>query len=173
MPEIRFASLLIVSVGLLLALGRWLRVPHSVVLFAGGLLSTLAPAVFPPIQVDPKVVLGLILPPLLYAGASTLSIDLERFALLRGAAAGMAQTVVLALVAATVAGWLLPGLDPVGGLLLGIAASVGDTRLLQETGQHRHLPRALTEGFAGQGVGAPIVTVTLFTMLASDRKSVV
>lgn len=168
MPELRFASLLIVSAGLLLAFGRWLQVPHSVMLTLGGLLSTLLPAgVFPPVQVPPQAILGLVLPPLLYAGASTLSVELLRFALLRGVLAGMAQTVLLALLAAAVASWLLPGLDPVGCLLLGIAASVGDTRLLQETGQDRHLPRTLMEGFAGQGVGAPIVTVTLFTMLAA------
>jgi NhaP-type Na+/H+ or K+/H+ antiporter len=166
-PETRFASLLIVSVGLLLALGRWLQVPHSVMLTLGGLLSTLVPGIIPPVQVPPQAILGLMLPPLLYAGASALSVELLRFALLRGVLAGMAQTVLLALLAAAVAGLVLPGLDTVGCLLVGIAASVGDTRLLQETGQDRHLPRALMDGFAGQRIGAPVVTVTLFTMLAA------
>jgi len=162
---IPFASFLLVAIGLLLALGRWLRVPHSLVLFAGGLLSTLLPLPMPAVRVDSHVITSLLLPPLLHAGAAAVSVDLLRFALLRGVLAGMVQVVLIALAATALARALLPGLDPVGALLLGIAASLGDTRLLNETGQQKHLPRALTDGFVGQGLGKPVVAVTLFTLM--------
>ena len=165
MSAIPFASFLLVAIGLLLALGRWLRVPHSLVLFAGGLLSTLLPLPMPAVRVDSHVITSLLLPPLLHAGAAAVSVDLLRFALLRGVLAGMVQVVLIALAATALARALLPGLDPVGALLLGIAASLGDTRLLNETGQQKHLPRALTDGFVGQGLGKPVVAVTLFTLM--------
>jgi CPA1 family monovalent cation:H+ antiporter len=163
-PPVQFAALLILATGLLLALGRWLRVPHSLVLFAGGLASALLPWPFPALRVDPAVVTGLMLPPLLHAAAAAVSVDLLRFALLRGVLAGMAQTLLVALAAAWLAGLLMPGLDPAGCLLIGIAVSVGDIRLVQETGQEKQLPRALRDAFAGQGLGAPVMTLTLFSL---------
>ncbi len=134
MPEVQFVSGVIVALGLLLALARLTGLPPSVVVFAGGLASTLLPAPLPPLRTNPEVVLGLLLPPLLYAGVVALSVDLLRHALVRGVLAGAALVIGITLAVALAAHALLPGLDLVACLLLGAGAAIGDTRLPQETG---------------------------------------
>jgi NhaP-type Na+/H+ or K+/H+ antiporter len=167
LPEVQFVSGVIVALGLLLAVARLTGLPPSAVVFAGGLASALLPVPLPPLRTNPEVVLGLLLPPLLYAGVVALSVDLLRHALVRGVLAGAALVIGIALAVALAAHALLPGLDPVACLLLGVCAAIGDTRLPQETGQHRHLPRALTDAFAGQAVSARLVVVTLYMLARS------
>jgi NhaP-type Na+/H+ or K+/H+ antiporter len=167
LPEVQFVSGVIVALGLLLAVARLTGLPPSAVVFAGGLASALLPVPLPPLRTNPEVVLGLLLPPLLYAGVVALSVDLLRHALVRGVLAGAALVIGIALAVALAAHALLPGLDPVACLLLGVCAAIGDTRLPQETGQHRHLPRALTDAFAGQAVSARLIVVTLYVLARS------
>jgi NhaP-type Na+/H+ or K+/H+ antiporter len=163
-PQVQLVSGVLIAVGLLVGLARLTGLPQSALLFAGGLISALVPGLLPPVRTDPEVVLALLLPPLLYAGVVSLSIDLLRHAPFRGLAAGAALVLGTTMAVAAVAGLLLPGLDPVACLLVGVAVSIGDTRLPQETGHHRHLPRALTDAFAGQAVSARLVVVTLYML---------
>lgn len=163
-PEVQFISGVIVAVGLLLGLARLAGLPPSPAIFAAGLASSLLGWPLPTVRTNPDVVLGLLLPPLLYAGVVALSVDLLRHALVRGVLAGAALVVGIALAVAAAAHWLLPGLDPVACLLLGVCAAIGDTRLPQETGHQRTLPRVLTDAFAGQAVSARLFVVTLFML---------
>jgi NhaP-type Na+/H+ or K+/H+ antiporter len=167
LPEVQFVSGVIIALGLLLALARLTGLPPSAVVFAGGLASALLPVPLPPLRTNPEVVLGLLLPPLLYAGVVALSVDLLRHALVRGVLAGAALVIGITLAVALAAHALLPSLDPAACLLLGVCAAIGDTRLPQETGQHRHLPRALTDAFAGQAVSARLIVVTLYILARS------
>lgn len=164
MPELRFISGVFVATGLLLALAPLLRLPPSAVLFVGGLVSILLPGLLPPVPVEPQAVLELMLPPLLYAGTVALSLDLLWHALARGLLGGAVLVLSIILSVALTTHLLLPGLDPTACLLLGITLAIGDTRLVQETGQARHLPRLLTDAFAGQAVSARLVVVTLFLL---------
>ncbi|MBV1800396.1 cation:proton antiporter [Siccirubricoccus sp. G192] len=164
MPEVRFVSGVLIAVGLLLALARLLKLPQSAVLFVGGLASTLLPGLLPAVHVDPEVVLGLLLPPLLYAGTAALSVDLLRHAFGRGVLGGAALVIGITLLVAEATRLLLPGIDPAACLLVRIAVSIGDTRLAQETGQDQQLPRVLTDAFAGQGVSARLIVVTLYLL---------
>lgn len=164
MPEVQFVSFILISVGLLLALARGIGLPHSIVLFAGGLLSVLVPGPIPLLSVDPMVVLGLLLTPLLYAGVVGQSPVGLRQVLVRGILGGAVLTIGLALAGMTAAAWLLPGLPAVAALLLGLTLSVGDGQLAQETGADRTLPRALTDGQQARIVTGPVVTVSLVAL---------
>ena len=84
MPEVQFVSGVIIALGLLLALARLTGLPPSAVVFAGGFASALLPVPLPPLRTNPEVLLGLLLPPLLYAGVVAFSVDLLRHALVRG-----------------------------------------------------------------------------------------
>jgi NhaP-type Na+/H+ or K+/H+ antiporter len=163
-PEVRFVSGVLIAVGLLLALARLLKLPQSAVLFVGGLASTLLPGLLPAVHVDPEVVLGLLLPPLLYAGTAALSVDLLRHAFGRGVLGGAVLVIGITVLVTEATRLLLLGLDPTAYLLVGIAVSIGDTRLAQETGQDEQLPRVLTDAFAGQGVSARLIVVTLYLL---------
>ncbi|WP_376096061.1 hypothetical protein ACE7GA_04205 [Roseomonas sp. CCTCC AB2023176] len=88
MPEVRFVAMTIVCVGVLLAIARLLRLPPSIVVFSGGLASILLPGPLPPVRVDPLIVLGLLLPPVLYAGVTDLSPATLRHAAWRGSRRG-------------------------------------------------------------------------------------
>jgi NhaP-type Na+/H+ or K+/H+ antiporter len=164
LPEVQFVSNVIVAIGVLLALARLTGLPPSAVVFAGGLASVLLPGPLLSLHTNPEVLLGLLLPPLLYASVASLSVDLLRHALIRGVMAGAVLIIAITLTVAMAAHALLPELDTVSCLLLGVCAAIGDTRLPQETGQHRHLPRALTDAFAGQAVSARLVVVTLYML---------
>ncbi|MCB4825510.1 cation:proton antiporter domain-containing protein [Roseicella aerolata] len=164
MPEVQFVSGVIVALGLLLALARISGLPPSPVVFAGGIASVLLPVPLPALRTNPEIVLGLLLPPLLYAGVVALSLDLLRHALVRGVVAGLVLVIGVTLMVAAAAQVLLPGLDPVACLLIGVCAGIGDTRLPQETGQAQHLPRALTDAYAGQAVSARLLVVSLYLL---------
>lgn len=153
------------ALGLLLGLSRILGLPPSPVLFLGGVATALLPVPLPPLRTHPEVVLSLLLPPLLYASVVALSVDLLRHALVRGVVGGAVLVVVIALSVAEAAAWLLPGLDPVACLLIGVCASIGDTRVPQETGHARHLPRALTDAYSGQAVSARLIVVSLYMLV--------
>ncbi|WP_426954744.1 hypothetical protein [Muricoccus radiodurans] len=168
MPETRFVALVIVSVGALLALARLVRLPPSVTLFAGGLLSVLLPGPLPPLRVDPLIVLGMILPPLLYAGVTDLSPAVLRWAAWRGVLAGALWSLGLTAACAFAASLLLPGLDPVACMAIGVAAAIAEPRLLTETGLSRHLPRTLSDGLSAQLATAPLIGVSLSLLVAKS-----
>ena len=166
MAEVRFVSLVIVAVGVLLGVARLIGLPPSILIFAGGLASVLLPGPLPPVRVDPLIVLGLILPPLLYAGVTDLSPAVLRHAAWRGVGAGAAVTVALVAAAGFAASLLLPGLDPVACMAIGVAAAVAEPRIAVETGLIRRFPRAMSDGLSAGIASAPLVGVSLSLIAA-------
>jgi CPA1 family monovalent cation:H+ antiporter len=163
LPEVRFVSLLIVAVALLLALARGLRLPHSLVLFAGGLSLSFIPGL-PEVRIEPKLVLGLFLPPMLYASTVVVSVHLVRHVLLPGLVAGAVLVVAAAGSAALAAHALLSDLDWTSAILLGLVASVSDTRALEETGRDKEVPRAIADVLQGQQIAVPLVLLSAFQL---------
>ncbi|WP_424136318.1 cation:proton antiporter [Roseomonas chloroacetimidivorans] len=161
MAETRFVALVIVAVALLLALARLTRTPPSIIWFAGGLASVLLPGPIPTLRVDPLIVLGLILPPLLYAGVSSLPPSLLQRAAWRGVAMGAAWTLALTAACGYAAHLLLPGLDPVACMAIGVAAAVAEPRVLAESGLDKRMPQAISDAFSAQLASAPLLGVSL------------
>ncbi|HEV7254332.1 MAG TPA: cation:proton antiporter [Mesorhizobium sp.] len=145
MSAYQFAALVVVVMGPVLALSRAVGAPPSLALFAAGLLSAFLPGL-PPSRVDPQLALDLFLPPLVYASAVRVSFHLLRFTLVPGVLFGAAIVVAtVALVGFAAWGLLLPGLPWTAALLLGIVASVFDTRLFHEAEGRPHVPRAIAD----------------------------
>ena len=114
--------------------------PESLLLFAAGVLSTVIPGLPEP-NIDPDLILTLFLPPLIYASTVRVSWHLLRFTLLPGVVLGTALVLTtigtVALAARTV---FLPGLSWTAALLIGIVASIFDTRLFHEAEGRPHVP---------------------------------
>lgn len=160
------ASLLIVAVVGLLALAEKLRVPSSLMLLGGGAAAALLPGLPDGRALDPHLILGLVLPALLYSSMVETSWALVRRQAVRGLVLGVALHVAVVAAVAVVAQPLLPGLGWSGAALLGVVLAVTDTRLAQETGCLRGVPRRITDALRGQEVVAPLVLLSLFQVLS-------
>jgi NhaP-type Na+/H+ or K+/H+ antiporter len=170
----QFVALILVIIGPVLALSRAVGAPPSLVLFGVGLASTVVPGL-PQAEVDPQLVLNLFLPPLVYASTVRVSWHLLRFTLLPGVVFG--ALIVLATVAAVAVATraLLPGLSWTGALLLGVVASVFDTRLFHEAKGRPHVPRAIADTLKARELVARLVILATFALVleaaGSDRPS--
>lgn len=167
MPEVRFVSLLIVAVALLLALARGLGLPHSLVLFGGGLGLSFIPGL-PEVRIEPKLVIGLFLPPMLYASTAVVSVHLVRHVLLPGLVGGAVLVAAAAGAAAMIAYGLLPDLDWSSAILLGLVTSVTDTRVLEETGRNKEVPRAMADILRAQQIAVPLVLLSGFQLMSGS-----
>lgn len=168
MAETRFVALTIVAVALLLALSRLTKIPPSIALFTGGLASILLPGPLPALRVDPLIVLGLILPPLLYAGITNIPAELLHRAAWRGVLGGALWTLGLTTACGFAATLLLPGLDPVACMAIGVAAAIAEPRVLLETGLNKRMPPAISEAMSAQLVSAPLLGVSLSIFTAKQ-----
>ena len=161
-------SLLIVAVAALSALAAAIRAPRSVLLFAGGLVAALVSG-SPRDVVEPHLLIGLILPPLLYGATVTTSLALLRRVALPGLAVGVALAVVTATAAGAVTAVTVPTLSWSAFALVGIIAATADTRLVSELELEVRVPRAVEEALRGQAVVAPLVLLSAF-LLALDHQ---
>lgn len=139
-----------------------IRVPESLLLFGTGVLSTFIPGL-PPAAVDPDLVLTLFLPPLIYASTVRVSWHLLRFTLLPGVVLGAILVLVtIGAVAWTSRTLLLPNLSWAAALLIGIVASIFDTRLFHEAEGRPRVPRAIADTLkARELVGRIVILATL------------
>jgi NhaP-type Na+/H+ or K+/H+ antiporter len=162
LTQYHFAALVLIAIGPLLALSRLIRMPESLLLFAMGLLSAFIPGLPEP-NIDLDLILTLFLPPLIYASTVRVSWHLLRFTLLPGVVLGtiLVLTTIgaVALAARTV---FLPGLSWTAALLIGIVASIFDTRLFHEAEGRPRVPRAIADTLkARELVGRIFILATL------------
>lgn len=139
MSQPEFIALLIAAVGPMMALSHLLGLPTSLALFAAGAAAAFIPGL-PPLKVDPQLVLGLFLPPVIYAATVRISFHLLRFTLVPGVLLGALLTIATIGVAAVAVGYLLPGLPPVSAVLIATLVSVFDTRLFHEAKGRPYVP---------------------------------
>ena len=137
--------------------------------FVAGLAVSFIPGV-PQFHLDPQIVLGLMLPPLLYNATVNTSVQLVRFTLVSGVLLGAVLVPATIGAVALTAHALVPGLGWVSAVLLGVVASVSETRLLREIGKARHLPRVIADVLRGQELVAPAMIVSTL-LLAIDAAS--
>lgn len=164
MSSYQFAALILVIIGPVLALSRSVGAPPSLALFAVGLGSTLVPGL-PRTNVDPQLVLNLFLPPLVYASTVRVSWHLLRFTLLPGVVVGALIVLVTATTVAVAARALLPGLSWTGALLLGVVASVFDTRLFHEAKGRPRVPRAIADTLKARELVARLFILATFALV--------
>lgn len=145
MSAYQLVALILVVIGPVLAVATATKIPPSLALFGLGLLSTIIPGL-PPLRPDPQLLLDLMLPPLVYASTVRVSLHLVRFTLVPGLLLGaLIVLVTVGLVALATRFLLLPGLPWTAALLLGVIASVFDTRFFHEAEGRPHVPRTISD----------------------------
>jgi NhaP-type Na+/H+ or K+/H+ antiporter len=151
-------------VGPLLALARLARLPGTLVLFAAGVALAFVPGL-PPVRIDPELLLGLFLPPVLYAATVGASLHVLRFNLLTGVLLGVLLALATIGAVAAAARLLLPGLPWVAALLIGIVVSIFDTRLFHEAKGRPKVPRAIADTLKVREMVVRVVVLSCLTLV--------
>ena len=161
--QLEFIALLIAAVGPAMALSHLLGIPTSLALFVMGAAAAFIPGL-PPMSVDPQLIIGLFLPPVIYAATVRVSFHLLRFTLIPGVLIGFVLTLGTIAAATTGVLYLLPGLPPVSALLIAITISVFDTRLFHEAKGRPHVPRAIADALKTREMVSRIVALSAFAL---------
>src|SRR2546423_5593129 len=140
----------LVAVALLALVARKIRVPYPILLTCGGVLLALVPGL-PAIQLDPKLVFNLFLPPLLYPAAVYTSWRDFR-ANLRSI---LPLAIILVLVTMTVTAYLfhyLVGLPLAVGFVFGALISPPDAVAALAVTKDLHVPRKIIVILEGESL---------------------
>src|SRR6266513_2700134 len=148
--ELLIAGLLVAVAGLS-ALARRLSVPYPVMLVIGGALFGFVPGV-PAVKLDPKVVLVVFLPPLVYSSSI-----FANFGDLRANLRGLTlSTVGLVLATMCAVAWvahaLVPGLPWDAAFVLGAIVSPTDPLAAATIMRRLDVPRRLLSAVEGEGL---------------------
>jgi CPA1 family monovalent cation:H+ antiporter len=147
------------------------RVPYAIVLTGCGLLYAVLP--LPAVQLEPEIVLWLIIPPLLYAAALRASL----VAIRADWRPIMSMSVVLVLVTAVAVGWFIflvvPKITLAAGLVLGAAVAPPDPVAALSIGRRAGLPsRMLTligaEGMLNDATALTTLQVAVAATVSGD-----
>src|SRR5262249_1234600 len=119
----------------------------------------------PRFELDPDLILSLVLPPLLYSAALNFSFasfarNLKPILLL-----GVSLVVVSTLVTGVVARWALPGIVP--ALVLGAVVSPPDAVAALAVGRELGLPKRLMAILTGESLVNDAAALTIFTLTVS------
>jgi CPA1 family monovalent cation:H+ antiporter len=161
--QLELIALLIAALGPAMALSHLLGLPASLVLFAMGAAAAFIPGL-PAMSVDPQLITGLFLPPVIYAATVRVSFHLLRFTLVPGVLLGFVLTLGTIATAAGGVLYLLPGLPPVSALLIAITVSVFDTRLFHEAKGRPHVPRAIADALKTREMVSRIMVLSAFAL---------
>ena len=164
MSTLQFAALVIAAVGPLLLLARLTRFPAPLALVATGAASVFLPGL-PDTKVDPQLLITLFLPPIIYAAAIRVSVQLFRHTLGPGVGIGCALAIVTIPAVAVTARWLLPGLDWPSALLLGVVGALVDTRLFHEADGRPKVPRAIADALKAREIVARVIALGFLGVL--------
>jgi len=160
---VEFIALILAGVGPVLALARVLRLPDSLALFGAGVAAAFVPGL-PAMRLDTQVMMGLFLPPVLYATTVRASLHLLRFTLIPGVLFGAVLTLATMAAATLAARTLLPGLSWIAAALLGILVSVFDTRLFHEAKGRPRVPRAIADALKTREMVTRVLALASFTL---------
>lgn len=159
MAQTQLIPLIIAVVTLLYVVAIKIKIPAQLVLILGGVLLGLLPALAN-FQLDPFVVFNLLAPPLLYGTTVMASVQVLRFNLFSAVLPVLLQFVLTIALLTLLTGWLIPGLNWAGALLLGvIAAASGD--VFRALRQPLRTPRRVEEFLEVENLVTPAFLVTL------------
>ena len=135
--------------------------PAHLLVLATGLAVSFVPAV-PRIDVNPHLLLGLVLPPLLYSASLTSSYQDFRASLNSITRLGVGLVLVTAAAVAVVAAQLIPGLPLSAALVLGAVVAPPDAVAATAVGRRLGLPRRATTVLTGESLINDATSLTLY-----------
>lgn len=147
-----------------LAKRRDLQVP--LVLVAFGSAASFIPGM-PRLELDPEIILGVVLPPLLYSAALDVSFISFTRAMPQIRRLGIGLVVVTTVVVGLVAWWLLPELTLPGALLLGAIVAPPDAVSAAAIGRKLGLPRRVMTVLSGESLINDATSLTLYRVFAA------
>ncbi len=149
-PEILVPALL-VAVAALSAIARAINVPYPILLVIGGLGLGFMPGV-PEVQLDPDLVLALILPPLLYSAAFFSSLRDLRADLRSISALAIGLVLATMVTVAVVAHALVDGLSWAAAFTLGAIVSPTDPVAATTIARRLNVPRRIVTIIEGESL---------------------
>jgi CPA1 family monovalent cation:H+ antiporter len=135
----------------LLATADIVRVPFPILLVLGGLALALIPGM-PHVELDPRLVLVAILPPLLYAGAYFTSLREFRANIAEISLLAVGLVLITTLIVAAVAHAMIPGLDWPTAFVLGAIVSPTDPTAATSIAERVGVPRRLVGIIDGESL---------------------
>lgn len=152
---------LILSVSLLIVLAQKLKIGYPIFLVIAGVLIGLVPQV-PKIHIDPDLVFLVLLPPILFEAAQSMS--LKSLWKWRRIISVMAIGFVLftAVAVAFVAHWIIPGFSFAEGFLLGAIISPPDAAAASAVLKYTPLPKSMKSILEGESLLNDATSLTVF-----------
>jgi Na+/H+ antiporter len=151
MPDIGPVVLLILGVVAVNGLAGRIRLPAPILLVIVGLGVSFIPGV-PDFEVDPEVILTVLIPPLLYAAATESSVVAIRNLLRSIFQLAVGMVLVTAFAVATVVYLLIPGLPFAAGLALGAIVAPPDAVAAVAVARRAGLPRRVVTVLEGESL---------------------
>jgi CPA1 family monovalent cation:H+ antiporter len=118
----------------------------------------------PRFQLAPELILGVVLPPLLYSAALDFSFPTFARNLRPILSLGVGMVVVSTLVTGVVATWVIPGLALAPALVLGAVVAPPDAVAALAVGRRLGLPRRLMAILTGESLVNDAAALTIFTL---------
>ncbi|MDH6676408.1 Na+/H+ antiporter [Rhodococcus sp. LBL1] len=144
-----------------LAKRRDLQVP--LVLVTVGSVASFIPGM-PRLELDPTIILGVVLPPLLYSAALDFSLSSLRRNMAAILRLGVGLVLVTAFAVGFFANWLVPELTLGAALVLGAVVSPTDAVSAVSVGRKLGLPKRVLAILTGEGLLNDATALTLFTV---------
>lgn len=151
MPDIGPVVLLIVGVVVVNGLAGRIRMPAPILLVLVGVAVSFLPGMSD-IEVDPEIVLTLLIPPLLYAAATESSVVAIRSLLRSIFQLAVGMVLVTAFAVATVVYLLIPGIPFAAGLALGAIVAPPDAVAAVAVARRAGLPRRVVTVLEGESL---------------------
>lgn len=136
------------------------------VLVVIGALASFIPGL-PQLELEPHVLLGVVLPPLLYSAALRFSVPTFKRNLSHILRLGVGTVLVTAFAVAFFAEWLVPELTFGAALVLGAVVAPTDAVSAVAVGQKLGLPKRVIAILTGEGLVNDATALTLFTVAVS------
>jgi monovalent cation/hydrogen antiporter len=159
-PTIQILILLLVIVASVAVAASRLKIPPAILLVLIGVALALIPGL-PTLQLSPELVLLLVLPPVIYSSAVTMSWREFRFNLRPISLLAVGCVVFTTIAVAAVTHWLL-GMPWSVGFLLGAIVSPPDVMAPLSIARRMHLPRRLLVILQGEGLANDATALILY-----------
>ena len=159
-PTIQTLVLLLVIISAVAVIAAQLKVPAAILLVLTGVILALVPGL-PTLELSPELVLLLVLPPVIYSSAVTMSWREFQFNLRPISLLALGCVVFTTIAIAAVTHWLLGIPWPVG-FLLGAIVSPPDVMAPLSIARRMHLPRRLLVILQGEGLANDATALILY-----------
>ncbi|SNS54887.1 monovalent cation:H+ antiporter, CPA1 family [Micrococcales bacterium KH10] len=143
------------------ALARQKGWPAPLLLVAVGTVASFIPAI-PHIELGPEIILGLILPPLLFSAALQSSYQDFRTSLSSISRLGIGAVIVTAAAVAFLVHWLFPAIPFLAALVLGAVVAPPDAVSAVAVGKRLGLPRRVMTVLTGESLINDATSLTLY-----------